>query len=66
MHLPDIGGVLPVYVADHYEGFDAVPFAAAHRRELEHYLEANVAAVRAVAERAGRTWRSPTTSSWAR
>ena len=26
IHLPDIGRVLPVYVADRYEGFDAVPF----------------------------------------
>jgi hypothetical protein len=25
VHLPDIGNVLPVYVADRYEGFDAVP-----------------------------------------
>jgi len=26
IHVPDIGRVLPVYVADHYEGFDALPF----------------------------------------
>src|SRR3954454_12850183 len=25
-YLPDIGGLLPVYVADHYEGFDARPY----------------------------------------
>jgi hypothetical protein len=25
-YLPDIGRVLPVYVADQYEGFDAKPF----------------------------------------
>jgi hypothetical protein len=24
--VPDIGGVLPVYVADHYEGYRAVPY----------------------------------------
>jgi hypothetical protein len=24
--VPDIGRVLPVYVADRYEGFDALPF----------------------------------------
>ena len=27
-YLPDIGRVLPVYVADRYEGFDAKPFLA--------------------------------------
>ena len=26
VHNPDIGRVLPVYVADEYAGFDAVPF----------------------------------------
>jgi hypothetical protein len=26
IHVPDIGRVLPVYVADRYEGFDALPF----------------------------------------
>src|SRR6266516_6701140 len=25
-YLPDLGGMLPVYVADHYDGYDAVPF----------------------------------------
>ena len=48
---PDIGRVLPVYVADTYEGFDAVPFADLTDEQLDHYLEANVAAVREVAER---------------
>src|SRR3954470_19721281 len=42
---PDIGRVLPVYVADSYEGFDAKPYAQLSDGELEHYLEANVAAV---------------------
>jgi glycosyltransferase involved in cell wall biosynthesis len=42
---PDIGRVLPVYVADSYEGFDAKPYAQLSDAELEHYLEANVAAV---------------------
>jgi glycosyltransferase involved in cell wall biosynthesis len=51
VYVPDIGGVLPVYVADRYEGFRAVPFPDLTDAELEHYLEANVAAVRELAER---------------
>jgi len=47
VHIPDIGRVLPVYVADEYEGFDAKPFPALTDAELEHYIEANVEAVRA-------------------
>ncbi|HKN94041.1 MAG TPA: glycosyltransferase, partial [Thermoleophilaceae bacterium] len=50
-YLPDIGRVLPVYVADRYEGFDAKPFLELEDEELDHYLEANVAAVRDVVER---------------
>jgi glycosyltransferase involved in cell wall biosynthesis len=52
-YLPDIGGVLPVYVADEYEGFRAVRFAELTEAELSAYLDSNVAAVREVAERAG-------------
>ncbi len=52
-YLPDIGGVLPVYVADAYAGFDARPFADLSAAEVESYVEANVAAVAAVCERAG-------------
>ena len=51
VHNPDIGRVLPVYVADEYEGFDAVPFPELDDEALEHYLEANVDAVAEVAER---------------
>jgi glycosyltransferase involved in cell wall biosynthesis len=50
-YLPDIGGVLPVYVADRYEGFDAVPFGQLDDPAIERYVEANVSAVRQVAER---------------
>ena len=32
VHNPDIGRILPVYVADTYEGFDAVPVPGAGRR----------------------------------
>jgi glycosyltransferase involved in cell wall biosynthesis len=48
VHIPDIGRVLPVYVADEYEGFEAKPFAELSDAELEHYIDANVQAVRAV------------------
>jgi glycosyltransferase involved in cell wall biosynthesis len=48
VHVPDIGRVLPVYVADEYEGFDAKPFQDLTDAELEHYIDANVEAVRAV------------------
>ena len=48
VHIPDIGRVLPVYVADTYEGFDAKPFPELTDAELEHYIAANVEAVRAV------------------
>ena len=52
-YVPDIGGLLPVYVADRYEGFEAKTFAKLTGSELDRYLDANVAAVREVAERAG-------------
>ncbi|MEA2451111.1 MAG: hypothetical protein QOG63_3043 [Thermoleophilaceae bacterium] len=52
-YLPDIGRTLPVYVADEYEGFDAVRFADLDDDAIEHYVEANAAAVREVADRAG-------------
>jgi glycosyltransferase involved in cell wall biosynthesis len=45
VHNPDIGRVLPVYVADSYEGFDAKPYAELSDAELDHYLDSNVAAV---------------------
>jgi glycosyltransferase involved in cell wall biosynthesis len=50
-YLPDIGRVLPVYVLDQYEGFDAKRFLDLSDGELDHYLDANVAAVRDVVER---------------
>ena len=59
VHNPDIGRVLPVYVADRYEGFEAKPYPELSDAELEHYLDANVAAVPGRSAR--RTWRWPTT-----
>jgi glycosyltransferase involved in cell wall biosynthesis len=50
-YLPDIGRVLPVYVVDPYEGFDAVPFSDLSDDRLADYLDANAAAVRDVAAR---------------
>jgi glycosyltransferase involved in cell wall biosynthesis len=51
VYRPDIHGLLPVYVADRYEGFEALPFPELDDGQLERYLEANVAAVREVAAR---------------
>jgi glycosyltransferase involved in cell wall biosynthesis len=48
VHIPDIGRVLPVYVADEYAGFDAKPYPELTDGELEHYIAANVEAVRGV------------------
>ena len=51
-YLPDIGRILPVYVADEYEGFDAKPYPDLTDEQIEHYVTVNAAAVREVAERA--------------
>jgi glycosyltransferase involved in cell wall biosynthesis len=53
IHNPDIGGLLPVYVKDPYEGFEVKAFPELSEAELDRYLDANVAAVREVAEAAG-------------
>ena len=51
-YLPPIGTLLPVYVADAYEGFEAKPFPELTDSELDRYLDANARAVRDVAVRA--------------
>jgi glycosyltransferase involved in cell wall biosynthesis len=48
---PDIGRLLPVYVADRYEGFDARPLLECSDAEIEAYVKANVDAVRDVCAR---------------
>jgi glycosyltransferase involved in cell wall biosynthesis len=48
VYLPDIGKMLPVYVADRYDDFDARPFPQLTDAEIERYIAANVAAVRDV------------------
>jgi len=52
VYRPDIGGVLPVYVADRYDGVEARPYPALSEDEVAAYVERNVAAVREVAARA--------------
>jgi glycosyltransferase involved in cell wall biosynthesis len=51
VYRPDIHGLLPLYVADRYEGVEARPFPDLSDAEVDRYIEANVAAVREVAER---------------
>jgi glycosyltransferase involved in cell wall biosynthesis len=53
IHNPDIGGLLPVYVRDPYEGFEVKTFPELTEAELDRYLAASIAAVREVAEQAG-------------
>ncbi len=50
---PDIDGLLPVYVADRYEGFEVKTFAELTDGELDRYVGANVAAVQAVVAATG-------------
>ncbi|HEU4392716.1 MAG TPA: glycosyltransferase family 4 protein [Solirubrobacterales bacterium] len=53
IHNPDIHGLLPVYVKDPYDGFEVKAFPELTEAELERYIEANVSAVRGVAEAVG-------------
>jgi glycosyltransferase involved in cell wall biosynthesis len=53
VYRPDIGGLLPVYVADRYEGIEARTFAQCSEREVGRYLDANVAAVGELLELVG-------------
>ncbi len=50
VYRPDIGDLLPVYVADRYEGIEARTFAECSDEQVASYVEANVAAVREVVE----------------
>jgi glycosyltransferase involved in cell wall biosynthesis len=49
---PNIGRLLPVYVADRYEGFEARTLLECSDAEVDAYVQANVAAVRDVCARA--------------
>jgi len=53
VHVPNIGGLLPVFVADRYEGFEVKTFPELTDAELDRYLDANVDAVRQVVEQYG-------------
>jgi glycosyltransferase involved in cell wall biosynthesis len=48
---PDVGPILPVYVADRYEGVQARTFAELDDAAIADYVARNVAAVAEVAER---------------
>jgi glycosyltransferase involved in cell wall biosynthesis len=48
VYRPNIGNLLPVYVADRYEGIEARTFAECSDEEIAAYLQANVAAAREV------------------
>ena len=52
VYRPDIGGLLPVYVYDDYEGFEVRTFDRLTDAELDAYIDANVRAVAEVAESA--------------
>jgi glycosyltransferase involved in cell wall biosynthesis len=43
---PDVGGLLPVFVLDHYEGYRVQLLQDCTRDELDAWVEANAAAVR--------------------
>jgi glycosyltransferase involved in cell wall biosynthesis len=53
IHNPDIGGLLPVFVRDEYEGFEVKTFGELTDAELAHYIEANVDAVKELVETLG-------------
>ncbi len=50
VYRPNIGPLLPVYVADRYEGIEARTFAECSDEQIARYVDANVAAVRELAE----------------
>ena len=52
VYRPALAGLLPVYVADRYEGIEARPYPDCSDAEIEAYVEANVRAVRDVVARA--------------
>ncbi|HEX9481697.1 MAG TPA: glycosyltransferase, partial [Solirubrobacteraceae bacterium] len=53
LYRPDIGGLLPVYVADRYEGLETRTFAECSPEQVARYVAANVAAAAEVAALAG-------------
>src|SRR5262245_16262085 len=53
VHVPNIGGLLPVFVPDRYEGFVVKTFPELTDEELDRYLDANIDAVQQVVEKSG-------------
>ena len=53
VYVPDIGGVLPVFVRDRYSGFEVKTFSELSDAEIEDYIERNAQAVRDVIAHAG-------------
>jgi glycosyltransferase involved in cell wall biosynthesis len=45
---PDVGGLLPVFVLDRYEGYDVRLVQDCSRAELDTWVEANASAIRAL------------------
>jgi len=43
---PDVGGLLPVFVLDRYEGYEVKLLQDCRRDELDGWVEANAAALR--------------------
>lgn len=52
VYRPEIGRLLPLYVADRYPGIEARPFGELSDEQIAGYVAANVAAVRDVLEHA--------------
>ena len=59
---PDVGGLLPMFVIDDYEGYRVELVQNLSRAELDDWVEANAAAIR---EHGPFDLVSPTTWSWA-
>jgi glycosyltransferase involved in cell wall biosynthesis len=53
IHNPEIGGLLPVFVRDTYEGFEVKTFGELSDAELGRYIELNVEAVRELVDSLG-------------
>jgi len=51
VYRPALVGLLPVYVADRYEGIEARPYPDCTDQEIDAYIDANVRAVREVVAR---------------
>jgi glycosyltransferase involved in cell wall biosynthesis len=53
VYVPDIGGLLPVFVRDRYAGFEVKTYSELSDEELENYIGRNAQAVRDVVALAG-------------